>query len=132
VGGHCIPCDPYYLLWQLGKHDRSSPLIEQAMSSIALRPARVVERAGDVLAGHGRITASIGTAIMLSAMSWPEKYARNARPPVSAAASKMKPGPLSPTELAWNTPTSAAPMTALLISALRYDGVRIVLNVRRS
>src|SRR5205814_6138654 len=35
VGGHCIPCDPYYLLWQLGERDHSSPLIEQAMRSIA-------------------------------------------------------------------------------------------------
>jgi nucleotide sugar dehydrogenase len=51
VGGHCIPCDPYYLLWQLGKQNHSSPLIEQAMRSIALRPGRVVERAAQ-LAGR--------------------------------------------------------------------------------
>lgn len=54
VGGHCIPCDPYYLLWQLGMKDRAAPLIEQAMRSIDLRPERVVERAGEVLAEAGR------------------------------------------------------------------------------
>jgi UDP-N-acetyl-D-glucosamine dehydrogenase len=50
VGGHCIPADPHYLLWQLGRHGHSSPLIAQAMKSIDLRPERVVERAGEVLA----------------------------------------------------------------------------------
>jgi UDP-N-acetyl-D-glucosamine dehydrogenase len=54
VGGHCIPCDPYYLLWQLGSKERVAPLIGQAMQSIGLRPDRVVARAGDVLAEAGR------------------------------------------------------------------------------
>jgi UDP-N-acetyl-D-glucosamine dehydrogenase len=51
VGGHCIPCDPYYLLWQLDKQDHRSPLIEQAMRSIALRPGRVVDRAAEMAGG---------------------------------------------------------------------------------
>jgi len=51
VGGHCIPCDPYYLLWQLGERDHSAPLIEQAMRSIALRPGRVVDRAAQLAGG---------------------------------------------------------------------------------
>ena len=54
VGGHCIPCDPHYLLWQLSKQGRPSPLIEQAMRSIDDRPARVAERAGEVLTAAGR------------------------------------------------------------------------------
>ncbi len=53
VGGHCIPCDPHYLLWQLGRQGRRSPLIEQAMTSIRLRPSRVAERAQEVLAADG-------------------------------------------------------------------------------
>ena len=53
VGGHCIPCDPHYLLWQLSAADRSAPLIEQAMKSIALRPERVIQRAAEVLAADG-------------------------------------------------------------------------------
>jgi UDP-N-acetyl-D-glucosamine dehydrogenase len=51
VGGHCIPCDPYYLLWQLGKAGHRSPLIEQAMQSIALRPGQVVDRAAELAGG---------------------------------------------------------------------------------
>jgi UDP-N-acetyl-D-glucosamine dehydrogenase len=53
VGGHCIPCDPHYLLWQLRDRNRPTPLISQAMQSIHARPARVVERATEVLAGNG-------------------------------------------------------------------------------
>jgi nucleotide sugar dehydrogenase len=54
VGGHCIPCDPHYLLWQLSQQGRQSPLIEQAMKSISLRPGRVAERAAEVLASGGQ------------------------------------------------------------------------------
>ncbi len=54
VGGHCIPCDPHYLLWQLHGRNRPTPLIEQAMQSIHARPARVVERVAEVLAADGR------------------------------------------------------------------------------
>lgn len=52
VGGHCIPCDPHYLLWQLRSDRVQAPLIEQAMNSIARRPGQVVERAAEVLAGR--------------------------------------------------------------------------------
>ncbi|WP_232050494.1 nucleotide sugar dehydrogenase [Actinoplanes sp. OR16] len=53
VGGHCIPCDPHYLLWQMRGQRRTSPLIDAAMSAIAGRPRRVVERAREVLAERG-------------------------------------------------------------------------------
>jgi nucleotide sugar dehydrogenase len=51
VGGHCIPCDPYYLLWQLDRRDHRAPLIEQAMRSIARRPGQVVARAAQLAGG---------------------------------------------------------------------------------
>ena len=54
VGGHCIPCDPHYLLWQLRKQRLATPLIDQAMGSIAGRPNRVVERAREVLSHDGK------------------------------------------------------------------------------
>jgi UDP-N-acetyl-D-glucosamine dehydrogenase len=54
VGGHCIPCDPHYLLWQLRAKRLHSPLIEQAMTSIAERPAQVVNRIGEVLSDIGK------------------------------------------------------------------------------
>lgn len=49
VGGHCIPCDPHYLLWQLRAKRISAPLIRQAMEEIDLRPGRVIQRASEVL-----------------------------------------------------------------------------------
>jgi UDP-N-acetyl-D-glucosamine dehydrogenase len=54
VGGHCIPCDPHYLLWQLSAQGHRSPLIEQAMTAIDERPERVIARAREVLAADGR------------------------------------------------------------------------------
>jgi UDP-N-acetyl-D-glucosamine dehydrogenase len=54
VGGHCIPCDPHYLLWQLRAQRASAPVIGRAMEEIAARPARVVDRAAQVLAEDGR------------------------------------------------------------------------------
>jgi nucleotide sugar dehydrogenase len=53
VGGHCIPCDPHYLLWQLRKERVSAPLIERTMSEIASRPGHVVDRAQRMLADRG-------------------------------------------------------------------------------
>jgi UDP-N-acetyl-D-glucosamine dehydrogenase len=53
VGGHCVPCDPHYLLWQLKSRRVSVPLIEHAMVSIAERPHRVADRARIVLADTG-------------------------------------------------------------------------------
>ncbi len=52
VGGHCIPVDPHYLLWQLRQHDHESPLIAQAMRQIDARPGQVVSRAGELLDGQ--------------------------------------------------------------------------------
>lgn len=53
VGGHCIPCDPHYLLWQLRARRADAPLVDAAMRAIASRPGRVVDRARTVLAEAG-------------------------------------------------------------------------------
>ena len=53
VGGHCIPCDPHYLLWQLDSKAAPAPLIKQAMRSIAERPHRVADRAAELLTAGG-------------------------------------------------------------------------------
>ncbi|MCY1157848.1 MAG: UDP-glucose/GDP-mannose dehydrogenase [Citricoccus sp.] len=67
VGGHCIPCDPHYLLWQMKKARRSTPVIEQAMNAIAARPGRVVERVRRILSDrdlglHGARILVVGVA----------------------------------------------------------------------
>jgi UDP-N-acetyl-D-glucosamine dehydrogenase len=54
VGGHCIPCDPHYLLWQLRSSRQVAPVIEQSMAAIAARPLRVVDRVREVLSLNGR------------------------------------------------------------------------------
>ena len=53
VGGHCIPCDPHYLLWQLRRQRLATPVIESAMAGIAARPEAVVRRAREVLDAAG-------------------------------------------------------------------------------
>jgi nucleotide sugar dehydrogenase len=58
VGGHCIPCDPHYLLWQLRASRVPAPVIETAMAAVAHRPRRVVQRALELLGGRARTEAT--------------------------------------------------------------------------
>ena len=53
VGGHCIPCDPHYLLAQLHGAGVPAPVVETTMHAIEDRPLRVADRAGEVLAADG-------------------------------------------------------------------------------
>ncbi|WP_123025536.1 nucleotide sugar dehydrogenase [Mycolicibacterium stellerae] len=53
VGGHCIPCDPHYLLWQLRARRTSLPVMESAMTAISHRPMEVVDEGRRVLADRG-------------------------------------------------------------------------------
>lgn len=53
VGGHCIPCDPHYLLWQLREHRMHMPVVEAAMNGIENRPLQVSDRVLRLLADQG-------------------------------------------------------------------------------
>jgi nucleotide sugar dehydrogenase len=53
VGGHCIPCDPHYLLWGLRAKRGEAPLVQSAMDAIASRPRKIVDRAVQMLAREG-------------------------------------------------------------------------------
>jgi nucleotide sugar dehydrogenase len=53
VGGHCIPCDPHYLMWQLRAKRRRLPVIETAMAAIAERPRHIADQVRAVLSAHG-------------------------------------------------------------------------------
>jgi UDP-N-acetyl-D-glucosamine dehydrogenase len=55
VGGHCIPCDPHYLLWQLNRQQIDAPVISQSMQAIALRPRRVIQRISETLSVMGMV-----------------------------------------------------------------------------
>ncbi|SCF05514.1 nucleotide sugar dehydrogenase [Micromonospora matsumotoense] len=68
VGGHCIPCDPHYLLWQVRGQRREAPLIETAMRGIAARPRRVVDRIRELLAGAGR--PLLGARVLIAGVTY--------------------------------------------------------------
>ncbi|MGW0859586.1 nucleotide sugar dehydrogenase, partial [Streptomyces sp. NPDC002690] len=53
VGGHCIPCDPHYLLWQLRAERIPSPVVDAAMRAIAERPGRMAGLITAKLAARG-------------------------------------------------------------------------------
>lgn len=64
VGGHCIPCDPHYLLWQLRARRVSAPLIEAAMHGISTRPRQVAALARQMLGESGRPTAGADILVL--------------------------------------------------------------------
>lgn len=53
VGGHCIPCDPEYLLWGMKKKRLQAPIVEATMNSISARPLRIVRMIRDALNDSG-------------------------------------------------------------------------------
>jgi UDP-N-acetyl-D-glucosamine dehydrogenase len=53
VGGHCIPCDPHYLLTPLAERGVDAPFTQTAMRDIAQRPRRVAARAEEILRDAG-------------------------------------------------------------------------------
>ena len=68
VGGHCIPCDPHYLLWQLRSNRLHAPVIEQAMQVIAARPRRVVDRTRKMLSD--RKQGLFGARILVAGVAY--------------------------------------------------------------
>ncbi|CAM3349933.1 nucleotide sugar dehydrogenase [Kibdelosporangium persicum] len=64
VGGHCIPCDPHYLLWQLRETRTAAPLVNQAMTAIAERPKTVVDRVQGALSLAGKGMAGIRVLVV--------------------------------------------------------------------
>ncbi|WP_225845535.1 nucleotide sugar dehydrogenase [Streptomyces sp. HPF1205] len=68
VGGHCIPCDPHYLLWHLRARGAAAPVVESAMTAIAGRPAVAVRRIREALAARG--TAPAGARVLLLGVAY--------------------------------------------------------------
>ncbi len=54
VGGHCIPVDPYYLLWKAREYDFHTKFIELAAEVNQEMPYHVVERVGEALNAQGK------------------------------------------------------------------------------
>ncbi|MGH4014591.1 MAG: nucleotide sugar dehydrogenase [Pseudonocardiaceae bacterium] len=68
VGGHCIPCDPHYLLWQLRARRTRLPVTEIAMASIVMRPRHVVTRVREILSESGRAVS--GARVLLVGVAY--------------------------------------------------------------
>ena len=68
AGGHCIPCDPHYLLWQLRAARAEAPVIGTAMAALAARPGLVARRAREVLGDHG--VAPRGARVLLVGVAY--------------------------------------------------------------
>ena len=64
AGGHCIPCDPHYLMWQLRARRFDSPLMRTAMTAIATRPRDVAIQAKQMLGDAGRQTRGARVLVM--------------------------------------------------------------------
>lgn len=64
VGGHCIPCDPHYLLWQLRTQRIDLPIVESAMREIASRPTQLVARCRELLGDRGQAIQGARIAVV--------------------------------------------------------------------
>ncbi|MGB9975633.1 nucleotide sugar dehydrogenase [Thermovenabulum sp.] len=54
IGGHCIPVDPYYLLWKAREYDYHTRFIELAGEINEYMPKYTVERAAEILNSFGK------------------------------------------------------------------------------
>lgn len=68
VGGHCIPIDPYYLVWKAQETETVARLVELAGQINERMPDWVVERVADLLNDRGRSLRN--SRILLVGMSY--------------------------------------------------------------
>lgn len=73
VGGHCIPCDPHYLLWQMRRHNVNLPVVSSAMEGIEQRPVQTVARCATVLSNMGK--GLRGSKILVVGLSYKQDVA---------------------------------------------------------
>lgn len=79
VGGHCIPCDSHYLLWQLRGKRLSTPVITSAMGDIAARPGQVVDRVREILSDDGR--GIVGARVLVVGVAYKPNVADHRESP---------------------------------------------------
>ncbi len=68
VGGHCIPIDPYYLVWKAQEHETVARLVELAGQINETMPDWVVERVADMLNDRGKSLK--GSRVLLVGVSY--------------------------------------------------------------
>lgn len=73
AGGHRIPCDPHYLLWQLRAERIPSPVVDAAMRALAERPGRMAGLITAKLAARGIPVA--GARVLLVGVAYERRVA---------------------------------------------------------
>jgi UDP-N-acetyl-D-glucosamine dehydrogenase len=68
LGGHCIPCDPFYLAWVARKHGLTTRFIELAGEINTAMPGFVVDKVTDALNDRGKPVR--GSKILLLGMAY--------------------------------------------------------------
>jgi UDP-N-acetyl-D-glucosamine dehydrogenase len=68
VGGHCIPVDPHYLLWQMRSCALDLPVLERAMTGILTRPRKTVERIVRALMANGTVVT--GARVLVAGVTY--------------------------------------------------------------
>jgi len=68
IGGHCIPLDPYYLVWKMKTLSYKTRLIELAGEVNSEMPRYVVEKVRDALNGHRK--ALNGSRVLLLGVAY--------------------------------------------------------------
>jgi nucleotide sugar dehydrogenase len=87
VGGHCIPVDPHWLLEPLRTAGVRMPLSDRALTDVAARPAAVVARAEQLLAGLG--VAADAARVLIVGMAYKPGVADGRESPAHAIAEQL-------------------------------------------
>jgi UDP-N-acetyl-D-glucosamine dehydrogenase len=64
VGGHCIPCDPFYLTWKARKFGLTTPFIEMAGKTNEAMPAWVVDKTETALQKRGKALSGANVLVL--------------------------------------------------------------------
>lgn len=78
-GGHCIPCDPYYLAWKAREYGKSTRFIELAGEINTTMPEYVVGRVIDAL--NARDRAVKGSRILILGLAYKPNVADDRESP---------------------------------------------------
>src|SRR5690606_40688751 len=64
IGGHCIPLDPYYLVWKMKTLDYRTRMVELAGEINGEMPAFVVVKVQDALNAEGKAVRGSGVVVL--------------------------------------------------------------------
>ncbi|RIJ69464.1 nucleotide sugar dehydrogenase [Nakamurella silvestris] len=119
VGGHCIPCDPHYLLWQLKRQRVSAPLIEQSMVEISQRPGRIVDQVRQSLSERG--SALAGARVLVIGIAYKPDVADLRESPALEILSRLEADGAAVGYLDHNFPTVTLQSGSVLTGIVRPD-----------